>query len=363
MFFISAPGSDILFLDLLTSNNTPMKRYLILFFACFSFSCEFVACQPRATYDNNIGEQDIVLPPWTPLIATESQGQNGHELKIECWGRTYLFDQQHLLPTHITSQNTSLLSGPLALNMTAGPNNIQWGNNDLKLINKSPTKVDFSISATALNVPNVRISCLYHIEYDGLMQVEVRMSNPNHTNIDIENIDIPLNSSNAQYIHRMLSMKEINKRQVKTWKSGALSKNTGVIDNTDFIPYVWMGNDDLGLFWYCESPVDWPNYTSANAEQIIRSPGDNNVGLRLNINDKQYPTHGDWDFKFGLQATPVKSLPKGWRSWKISPIPNPNIVIIWATPDSTSMKYYGYPGGHEPVLFLKNGSTITIAVV
>lgn len=330
-----------------------MKRYLFLLLACFLFSCEFVACQPRATYDNNIGEQDIVLPPWTPMVATETQVESSHELKVECWGRTYIFDQKYLLPYHIISQNTGLLSAPVALKMLAGSANVQWGNNDLKLISRSPTKVNLSISASALNVPNLKISVLYLIEYDGLMQVEVRLSNPNSVNIDIENIDIPLNSSNAEYIHRNVSRKEVAGRQVKAWKSGALKKSTGVIDNTDFVPFVWLGNDDLGLFWFCETPVNWPIYTSVNAEQIIRSGDGNSVTLRLNLNDRQNLTRSDWDFKFGFQATPVKSLSKGWRNWRIMPAPNPNIVIIWPAPDNTSLKYFGYPEAADPDVFKK----------
>jgi hypothetical protein len=58
-----------------------------------------------------------------------------------------------------------------------------------------------------------------------------------------------------------------------------------------------------------------------------------------------------WRYRFGLQVTPVKPLPQGWRSWRLTPAVKPTMDVIWPTTASDSMKYYGYPEATNPTIF------------
>ena len=131
--------------------------------------------------------------------------------------------------------------------------------------------------------------------------------------------------------------------------------NDGVVDTTSFIPYYWLGDNETGLFWFCESDEMWPNGGAGNAVEVVRS--ERAVTLRLNILQPGQTLPENWRLAFGLQATPVKPLPKDWRKWRLSALePSQddtyaNVSIIWPTPEKDSLRYYGYPEASDPALF------------
>ena len=98
------------------------------------------------------------------------------------------------------------------------------------------------------------------------------------------------------------------------------------------------------------------------------------VRLRLNLlakdprNDpeKDQVLQSDWQFTFGLQATPVKPLPKNWRKWRLEgwqpengrKSKEPNVSIVWsawlesqATSNHYNLKHFGYPEAMNPTAF------------
>jgi len=95
----------------------------------------------------------------------------------------------------------------------------------------------------------------------------------------------------------------------------------------------------------------WPNGQAANAVEVERVG--EQVILRLNLLAPGQELPADWRFAFGLQATPVKPLPKDWRKWRLQPGRNATVSIIWPTPNPDSLKYYGYPQAGDPEAFGK----------
>ena len=319
-----------------------MKKHAILIIIGINclFNCAY--SQNLKSFNSQAGLEDAVLPPWTKMVVQQS----GNQTFVKCLGRNYIFSQNSFFPSQITSQNVSLLYSPIVLRMS----NVKWGNVGLNVVNQSATNVDISTTASAVNITGLTITCLFHIEYDGLIQVEIKLNNPNKQNINVDNIDIPIASAVSSYEHRSVSAKDIaSKRSPFWWRSGGLSSQNGVIDSSDFIPYVWIGNNDVGLFWFCETPVNWPNWTGLNAVQIVRS--NNAATLRLNLMANNGAVSSAWSFKFGLQATPVKPYISNWRNIRFAPLPNPTLAILWPRNDSSATKYFGFPEPKYPNAF------------
>src|SRR5690606_2941109 len=61
----------------------------------------------------------------------------------------------------------------------------------------------------------------------------------------------------------------------------------------------------------------------------------------------------NWTFEFGLQATPVKPLPRDRRKWRLSSAPKPTVVVPWPSDKPDSTRYFGYPEARNPVEYQK----------
>ncbi len=278
----------------------------------------------------SVGTEDVVLPPWTPM---ELDGNT-----VRCWGREYDFDQGPL-PSGIVSAGEQLLAGPVALNVMAGGGGVKWrAEGPEAKLSRPGTRVDqtghFRGGATDCRVES-------WLEYDGVLWTEITM--PAGADVQRISIEIPVNGARAIYRHRYGS--SWNTTEV----TGNLPEGTGVVDKSPFIPFYWLGDNDRGLFWFAESDEMWPNRAAENAVEVERQ-GDRAV-LRLNVLADGQTLPKDWKLAFGLQATPVKPIPKDWRRHRIGPGRPTNVSIIWPGPEKDSLKYFGYPEATEPETF------------
>ena len=155
-------------------------------------------------------------------------------------------------------------------------------------------------------------------------------------------LEIPLKAERAIYRHRWSPH--------WTGVSGNVPAQQGVVDSTSFVPFAWLGDNDRGLFWFCESDEMWPNAKAKDAIELVRSA--NEVTLRLNLLAAGQKLPPKWKFVFGLQATPVKPIPKDWRKWRLSPGRKANLEIVWPTPHKkASLGQFGYPEAADPQAF------------
>ena len=275
---------------------------------------------------NKLGLEDKVLPPWTPVHVKDG--------KVSVWGREYDFGigSQDLL-RQVTSGERPLLAAPIHVTAPGGvpyttplaP--FTWASSDTR------ATVDRQMVPPGVHMRAVT-------EYDGLVRVE--LSGKLTLGENSLTIDIPVRPEVAMYRHRYGSGWDTSKI------TGLLPEGQGVVDHDTFIPYYWLGNNDRGLFWFCESDEMWPNGQSPDAVQIIREAG--KVTLRLNLLAKGQKLPDNWKFVFGLQATPVKPLPKDWRKWRLQPGRNGNVAIMWPSPAKDSIRYFGYPEATDPAL-------------
>lgn len=329
-------------IDFIKKNLSPfvwlvgiISIYLIQFYAQ---NC-FAKTNPPVWEGNKLGLEDKILSPWTAVTVQENI--------ISCWGRDYTLDTSSL-PKSIRSLDKELLSRPVELTVTSGGNSIPW-NQALSSIKLSPNATRADLSGTwesTLPGQSAHINTKVSIEFDGMMLYEISVPDSEGKKIDNITIDIPLSNSIAVYRHRYgWGWKDISS------SSGILPNTIGVIEKSQFRPYYWIGDDNRGLFWFSESDEMWPNGSESDAIQVIRT--DKELLLRLVIKKTTQTLPSNWKLVFGLQATPVKPIPKNWRSTRLSPGRNANVNIIWPEPTTASMKYYGYPEAADANIFSK----------
>ncbi len=284
---------------------------------------------------NTIGLSKKVPPPWTPLKVT----RNGAKFSVACWGREYQFGAAPL-PTQIVALNENLLAAPMALKMISDGKEILWKNGSAKIVAQSDYAVDIEGSAQAAAVPGVLLTTKLHLEYDGLMTVEFNLQAPENFQPQNVFIEMPVRQQNAMYRHRWTSQ----------WEgfSGNVPSGNGVVETQNFTPFGWLGDNDRGLFWFCETGQFWPHHQSDNAYETVRSEINKAgaVTMRLNlIQGEKMPQN--WNYQFGIQATPVKSVPRNWRKHRIAPVPmedvRPTVEILWPSGLPYSHKWFGYP--------------------
>lgn len=298
---------------------------------------------------NKVGLEDKVLPPWTPLKVTGGTGKGqpptnrNSPVTVSCLGRTYEFGATGL-PTQIISKDQPMLIRPVALYVSVDGKACQWAPGQNKVKSSSATSAEVEGFAET-NVPQGKVTLRTHtrIEYDGLMLIDVGLETLEGVKPDSVSLDISLRQDVALYRHRWSPQ----------WAgySGNIPAGEGVVDSDTFIPYAWLGDNDRGLFWFCETGQQWPNWSGKNAFETVREG--NTVTLRLNLLAKDQALPANWKYQFGLQATPVKPIPKDWRKWRLTPAPRANIHILWPQPTKDSMKYYGYPEAADPATFAK----------
>lgn len=310
----------------------------------FRYEKRAVLVIPKSEWlGNRLGLDDKVLPPWTPLRVQSSElgGRNGvgTQVSIECWGRKYVLNG--LLPDQTKSAGAEVLSRPVSLRVTSNGSEAVW-RQSVRVVSSSPTRVELQTGATAkVGGADAEFAGRLTAEYDGLLLFELSCKQPDKLPLDGVTIEIPVKAEHALYRHLCRNPWET--------ATGFVPAGAGVVDKAPFIPYAWLGDNDRGLFWFCESDEGWPNGQSDHALEIVRSGKE--VVLRLNLLTKGQKLPADWRFVFGLQATPVKPLPKNWRRWRMTPGRNANVEIVWPSPVKHSLAYFGYPEAAEDALF------------
>ncbi|MCX7599719.1 MAG: LamG domain-containing protein [Armatimonadetes bacterium] len=285
---------------------------------------------------NRIGLEDVVLPPWTPLRV-----DGRRPLRVRCWGREYVFDETGL-PAQIASAGAELLARPVTLQVLFGNQPLKWGRGKLRIVSASPTAAEIEgVAQAPCTTGTATLSVRTRAEYDGLLLLSLQLELPAGASPDAVSLEIPLRSEVALYRHRY----------TEAWANvtGHLPAGEGVVDSASFIPTAWLGDNDRGLFWFCETSEHWPNADASNAFETVRKPRE--VVMRLNLLAEGQSLPAGWSYQFGLQATPVKPLPKDWRKWRLHPARGANVAIIWPTPTNDSMKYFGYAEAMNPPVF------------
>lgn len=283
---------------------------------------------------NSLGTERVVLPPWTPLELKEKS--------LYCWNREYKFENNGL-PGSIVSAGKKLLAEPVRLiaKDSAGET-FSWDDQTFAITKADTVAASGSGSLRGTTkLGKIDFKTAINIEYDGLLLIDVALSNVSETLskqiLEELSLEIPLNSEQAIYYHR-------------NWMTGILpeAKANGIVNGWPFAPpFIWLGNNDCGLFWFCDTSLMWPNFRGADAIQILRRG--TQVILRLNLLKKGQVLPDKWVWQCGLQGTPVKPMSFNRRKVDLNQgKAGKSYRILW--PNPKTIPRFGYAEGKEPEL-------------
>ena len=248
-------------------------------------------------FGNRVGLTDMVPAPWTPLVV------DGNAVKP--WGRTYLFDHS-LLPTDVVACDVSVLAAPIAIQGRAGGKLLAINGEPNQIILNTPAAVSLTGRATA---DGLTISGKTTVEYDGMIRVEVVVAAANKEPVTVDELrlEIPVRPEHARYLYHFPGQ----------WGSVA---NSGYLPAagwaTAFKPFVWLGDEDRGLAWFCESDENWSPADANRALTITREK--DRVAFCCHLIERPTVLTGPLKYTFGFQATPVKNPEKTVWDYRIT---------------------------------------------
>ena len=251
------------------------------------------AQRPEVWENNNIGKLDIVPVPWTPMQ------WNAKSNTISCWNRDYRFGSS-IMPESIVTGKEELFTSPVRLLLDG-----KAIGGDAVITGKkaTPSAVDISASASA---PGFDIKSEVHAEFDGFLWFDITFT-PTAKNVKVKSLilDFPFRKETSTLFNSMT-------KYYLDYKPGSYGLFQAYNMDLYRVPRVmFVGNDNCGFEWVCETMPDWYNGKPQNALQLI--PGKNENLLRLNFIDKAVTIDRPLTFSFGIQATPVRPMAKKWR--------------------------------------------------
>jgi len=234
-------------------------------------------------WNNKIGLEDKLLPPWTPM-----------ELKkdtVLCWGREYRFDKSPF-PKEIVTQKVQILSLPMKLVATIAGEKIRpvWEKPHFPIVKDTRIR---RVQKGHLGTIDVEIDTT--IEFDGLAIVDMRFIPKRKSTIDILYLDIPFKKENSIFMYRPGIYTGFSPKEKINFKTNE----------------VWLGDDKIGFYWMTEDYKGWKlTYWNQSLEFI---PGKDTSVLRVNFINKMAVLDKPFTIRFMYEATPVKPRPKNWR--------------------------------------------------
>jgi hypothetical protein len=249
---------------------------------------------PVADYfDTQAGLSDQVLEPFTALRSAPG--------RFVCWGREYQFGRDPL-PRAIRTRDQQVLAGPVRLVGTVGGKPLTWRASGGRLSGTSATAATWAAGASA---GDVRLAASTLVEYDGCLTTDLTLDTAGQT-IESLALEIPLKPEHARYIHAAQA----------NWAdsyAAAMGASPGWEWARPFYPYVWLGDEARGLAWFSETDEPFQLDDRSRAVQVQTVQGLNEPGqvvLRVNLIDHPVKLAGPLQWRFGLQATPVKAVPR-----------------------------------------------------
>ncbi|HUS80162.1 MAG TPA: glycoside hydrolase domain-containing protein, partial [Armatimonadota bacterium] len=260
-------------------------------------------CEPGGwDWVRSLGEVDGVLPPWTPVEA--------HGSVASCWGRDY--DLSGGLPASLTSAGQELLAAPVSLTAQLGGEQVSLVAGDASVQSRGPVASEVR---SASKQAGVSADLTGRLEYDGLIRYQVTLTPEGALQLADLALTIPLRSG----LTTLLNYTPLDRDQPLVYEgegsfAHALPEGDGVAWSAGFAPFVWVGDEDVGLSWMMEDDRAFELAEGEPAVQIVRSG--ERTDLRINFGRGPRTLTTPVTIDFALQPTPVRPLPDDWRSWR-----------------------------------------------
>jgi len=288
---------------------------------------------------NSIGKEPIIIPPYQPLVI------QGH--KVSPWGRTITFNNNGL-PESIISQNQEILARPINLVAYTGDREIFLQGENLRLKDTPGLRVtnmpeylkppltgavpplqlakssgyQAEVSAQG-RLGDLKVEVSGRVDYDGWYQFKVKLQ-PGKEPVAVRALElvIPLvpeaDTLYAQVLDRSLDPSGyvnssgefggIPRKEGWSWNSLILKRKHRW---KSFVPQVFVGTGEYGLWWLAESADGWVLADDEPCVTVKRYPAE--VRLTLKIIAAPTLISGERVFEAALLPVPVKPMVARWR--------------------------------------------------
>ena len=262
------------------------------------------------------GLSDVVVPPFTPPFIKGPA--------ISCWGRTYVHGQGGLLE-HLVAAGEDILARPAA---------IVARTTDGKAVTLAGARPQLSTQGKGRVVyrqifsgAGIQITAGGILDYDGFYRIhlDAAAADASHPpDIADIHLELPFKGKCATLMDapvtwgRPGSEKRCGfidpSRQGRLWDSRTSPLNDWQNRQSNMPPYLWIGDDDRGLCYSCESDKGTANNDALPAVTIDREGSE--VVVRVSIMNRPLKLLKPRSFECALQASPFKPLPTNARLWR-----------------------------------------------
>lgn len=247
---------------------------------------------------NKIGTDDIVVPPYKPLVV---KGNTVSHLL-----RDFVFGKNGL-PSAVKANGDEVLSAPIDFVVKTPNGVLKAKKSDFKFTKKSQTRVEFTATTY---YPGLKVKLDAWMEYDGFLFYTMQLIPESSIRINSFDLKIPYKNAflfhyGSQEIrtnHSYYCIPEDLPGTGKIWDTKEVK-----VDNlrTKFLPYVWIGDHNRGLFWFAESDKGWSTKMENSGYDLYREKN-GSVYMLVKFINVPVELKKTREIQFGLLATPIK---------------------------------------------------------
>jgi hypothetical protein len=249
---------------------------------------------PRPTWwKNTLGFEHSVPAPWKPVKAT-AKG-------FEVWGRDYQFEKS-AFPLQIVNQGKPMFKAAPKLLLRAGGKET-----DLLATPRQSATPDGSDQvelSAASDAGGVAVRAKGTLEFDGCFRFDLELSPGAVKSVDGLVLELTL-------------PREIGQALLSSNGASCSITELKSEHKAGFVPYIWVGNDDMGLAFFSDSDQYWSPRDSG-AIQIV--PSAETTLVRINVIRAPLALKKPISYAFGLMASPVRPIIDGdpfvWMLWE-----------------------------------------------
>ncbi|MBI2190438.1 MAG: hypothetical protein HYU36_00465 [Planctomycetes bacterium] len=258
------------------------------------------------------GLKPEVPPPWTPVRARVSKVKP-RTATIDVIGREYRFAglpvPASILSTPIplsmaepVQKPVPILAAPIELAVSAGGKRLPWETKSFRIDSRRPSEVVLSSENRA---EGLVLKARTKVEFDGMMRVDFSLESEGQP-VRIEKLDllIPYRAEVAELMSTYrkapgpgtLLDRFLGQVPKQPWKYAVFYTH-------------FMGNNRVGLEWFCDSLKGWRLKKPDQAVEVAREA--DRVHLTFHLVDHEVLLERPIEISFGLIATPTKPMPLG----------------------------------------------------
>jgi hypothetical protein len=232
--------------------------------------------------------------PWKSFPPISVQGR-----EARTWMRAYRLNDIGL-PAQIVSSQGNLLASPVTLDMVADGRPIVWSKASGHWTRVGPTCARYSYQASSADL---RLKLDGLVEPDGMWRLDLVLIPSRPVSLDRLCLVIPISPQHAGLMHWY----PLPRNWPNVTFFDRAFQNAGARPTkweSPFTPFVWIGDEERGLEWFCESDETW-RPRSANSALTVRE-SDGQVRFTAHIIERSSELTEPYHLTFGLQAGPVK---------------------------------------------------------